>query len=106
MMQAFRRLLCDLLLACKSSPRQALPILVAAIDVWPAALPPAEPSDPERLWTAAADTGGRDHSDCGVAVTHALLHRLFLQFNPPVRFVGCAGPNAEDCSSHIYCCDP
>jgi hypothetical protein len=53
-----------------------LPELAAALDAWPQALPPADDDGTARLWDAAADTSGRSHSDCSVAVVHAALQGL------------------------------
>lgn len=75
-MQAFRKLLCDVLLECKARPSHALPAFAAAADAWPGGLPPAASSDAADLWSAAADTAGRDHSDCGVALMHSIASRL------------------------------
>lgn len=76
MQQAFRRLLCELLLECKVRPELALPAYAAASDAWPSGLPPATASDAAKLWSAASDTGGRDHSTCGVALLHSIAYKL------------------------------
>lgn len=85
-MQAFRKLLCDLLLECKARPSHALPAFAAAADAWPGGLPPAGPSDAARLWSAAADTAGRDHSSCGVALMHSLASRVCACHSASVRY--------------------
>lgn len=74
--QAFRRLLCELLLECKVRPELALPAYAAASDAWPSGLPPATASDAASLWSAASDTGGHDHSTCGVALLHSIAYKL------------------------------
>ena len=74
--QALRGLVCDMLLAAQQPAPEILPQLAAALDAWPQALPPAEEEGTARLWDAAADTSGRQHSECGVAAVHAALQAL------------------------------
>lgn len=84
-LQAFRRLLCELLLECKSRPDLALPAYAAASDAWPSGMPPATASDAASLWSAATDSGGADHSTCGVALLHSIAYKLSHSHSMSVR---------------------
>ena len=78
---------CDLVLAAQQDACGGLPQLAAALDAWPQALPPVDAEGMSRLWDAAADTKGRQHSECGVAVLHTALQGL------------CAGEVSAGCDS-------
>ncbi len=74
--QALRAFACDLVLAAQQDACGSLPRLAAALDAWPQALPPVDVEGMSRLWDAAADTQGREHTECGVAVLHTALQGL------------------------------
>ena len=74
--QALRAFVCDLVLAAQQDACASLPRLAAALDAWPQALPPVDTDGMSQLWDAAADTRGREHSECGVAVLHTALQGL------------------------------
>ena len=74
--QALRAFVCDMVLAAQQDACSGLPRLAAALDAWPQALPPVDVEGMSCLWDAAADTRGREHSECGVAALHTVLQGL------------------------------